>query len=113
LIYPIITVVVGLIMVLISAISLYRCVRDGGIFINQIRFIASGVLLIAHFPLTHFLDGLILPWLEKIGAIDGNASASYWIAVVLIVTVQMIVLPTGRELYATYMADRLTRRGSA
>ncbi|GAA1772291.1 hypothetical protein GCM10009712_20400 [Pseudarthrobacter sulfonivorans] len=112
-IYPILTVVVGIIVVTVSGVSLFRCVRDGGIFINQIRFLASGVVLMAHFPLTHWLDGLILPWLEKIGAIDGNAAASYWIAVALIVTVQMIVLPTGRELYATYMADRITRRGVA
>lgn len=69
-------------------------------------------MLIAHFPLTRFLDGLILPWLEKIGAIDGNVSASYWISVALIVTIQLIILPTGRELYATYMADRLSRRAS-
>ncbi|MET4144252.1 hypothetical protein [Arthrobacter sp. UYCo732] len=112
-IYPILTVLVGSIVVIIAGISLYRCVRDGGIFINQVRFLASGVLLIAHFPLTHFLDGLILPWLEKIGAIEGNVSASYWISLALIVTVQLIILPTGRELYATYMADRVTRRVGA
>lgn len=110
--YPVLTVVVGSIVVIISAISLIVCARAGGIFINQIRFLASGILLILHFPLTHFLDGLILPWLEKIGAIDGNAAASYWIAVALIVAVQLIVLPTGRELYATYVADRMTRRPS-
>lgn len=110
LLYPILTVVVGSIVVIISGISLYRCARDGGIFINQLRFLASGILLALHFPLTHFLDSLILPWLEKIGAIEGNVPASYWIAVGLIVTVQLIILPTGRELYATYMADRLTRR---
>lgn len=109
-IYPILTVLVGSIVVITSGISLYRCVRDGGIFINQLRILASGVLLTAHFPLTHFLDGLILPGLEKIGAIDGNVSGSYWIYVALIVTGPADHPPTGRELYATYMADRLTPR---
>lgn len=108
--YPVLTVVVGSIVVIISAISLILCARAGGIFINQARFLASGILLALHFPVTHFLDGLILPWLEKIGTVDGNSTASYWAAVALIVTVQLIILPTSRELYATYVADRMTRR---
>lgn len=112
-IYPALTVVVGAVIAVLSAISLIVCARAGGIFINQARFLASGVLLALHFPLTHFLDGLILPWYEKIGVIDGNATASYWSAMALIVAVQLIVLPTRAELYATYMADRLTRRGTA
>lgn len=109
-IYPVLTVAVGSVVVLISGISLFRCIRDGGIFVNQVRFLASGILLALHFPLTRLLDGLILPWLEKVGAVEGNDIASYWISMALIVTVQMIILPTGRELYATYMADRITRQ---
>lgn len=108
--YPVLTVVVGSIVAIISAISLFLCARSGGIFVNQARFLASGILLALHFPLTHLLDGLILPWLEKIGTVDGNSTASYWAATALIVTVQLIILPTSRELYATYMADRLSRR---
>jgi hypothetical protein len=110
LLYPVLTVVVGSVVVIISAISLFFCARAGGIFVNQARFLASGILLILHFPLSQFLEGLILPWLEKIGTVDGNSTAAYWAAVALIVTVQLIILPTSRELYATHMADRLTRR---
>ncbi len=108
--YLVLTVVVGSIVVIVSGISLFFCARAGGIFVNQARFLASGILLLLHFPLTHFLDGLILPWLKKIGTVDGNTTVSYWAAMALIVTVQLIILPTSRELYATYMADRLTRR---
>lgn len=108
-IYPVLTVIVGSIVVLISGISLFRCLRDGGIFVNQVRFLVSGMLLVFHFPLTRFLDGLILPWLEKVGAVEGNDIASYWISMALIVAIQMIIVPTGRELYVTYMADRITR----
>jgi hypothetical protein len=108
--YPVLTVVVGSIVAIISAISLVVCARAGGIFVNQARFLACGILLALHFPLTDFLNGLILPWLEKIGAVEGNSTASYWAAVALIVTVQLIILPTSRELYATYVADRLSRR---
>ncbi|ACL42016.1 hypothetical protein Achl_4065 (plasmid) [Pseudarthrobacter chlorophenolicus A6] len=111
--YPILTIACGSIMVILSGLSLFRCLRDGGIFINQARFLASGILLILHFPLTRFLDGLILPWLEKVGAVEGNVPAAYWISVVLIVAVQLIILPTGRELYGAYMADRLARRAGA
>lgn len=108
--YPVLTVIVGSIVAIISAISLVVCARAGGIFVNQARFLACGILLVLHFPLTDFLNGLILPWLEKIGAVEGNSTASYWAAVALIVTVQLIILPTSRELYATYVADRLSRR---
>lgn len=111
--YPILTIIVGSIMVILAGFSLFRCVRDGGIFINQARFLASGILLILHFPLTRLLDGLILPWLEKIGAVEGNVQASYWISVALIVAVQLIILPTGRELYGAYLADRLSRRAAS
>ncbi|GAA4034902.1 hypothetical protein GCM10023063_18940 [Arthrobacter methylotrophus] len=108
--YPVLTVVVGSIVAIISAISLFICARAGGIFLNQARFLACGILLILHFPLTNFLDGLILSWLEKLGTIDGSSTASYWAATAVVVAVQLIILPTSRELYATYMADRLTHR---
>lgn len=111
--YPVLTVIVGSIAAVISAISLFLCARAGGIFVNQARFLASGILLALHFPLTHLLDGLFLPWLEKIGPVDGNSTASFWAATALIVTVQLIILPTSRELYATYLADRLSRRDAA
>lgn len=108
--YPILTVVVGSIVAVVSAISLFLCARAGGIFINQARFLAAGILLALHFPLVQLLDGLIMPWLEKLGPIDGSATASYWAATAIVVAVQLIVLPTSRELYETYLADRLTHR---
>lgn len=111
--YPALTVVVGTIVAVISAISLFFCARAGGIFINQARFLASGVLLALRFPLTELLDGLILPGLEKISPIDCNATASYWAATAVVVAVQLIIPPTSWELYATYMADRLTRRDAS
>ncbi|WP_422758915.1 hypothetical protein [Paenarthrobacter sp. C1] len=43
---------------------------------------------------------------------DGNSTASFWAATALVVTVQLIILPTSRELYATYLADRLSRRNA-
>ncbi|MGN7200376.1 hypothetical protein [Arthrobacter sp. SAFR-044] len=92
------TVVVGSIVAAISTISLVTCARADGIFISQARSLACGVLLILHFPLTHFLDGLMLPWLEKVGSVDGDTTASYWATLVLIVAVQLIILPTRREL---------------
>lgn len=111
--YPALTVITGIIMVIISAVSLVVSVRAGGIVINQVRFLASGILLALHFPLTHFLAGLILPYFEKLGPIEGNADASLWTAVALIVTAQLIILPTSRELYGAYLADRLLRRAAA
>ncbi len=111
--YPALTVIVGSIVATLSIVSLVGSARAGGIFINQARFLLSGLLLILHFPLTSLLDSLILPWYEKIGAVEGNASASYWTAMVLLVTIQLIVLPTRHEMYASYVADRITRRTGA
>jgi hypothetical protein len=108
--YTVLTVVVGSIVAVISAVSLFVCARAGGVFLNQARFLAAGIILALHFPLTNLLDGLILSWLQKIGPVDGDATASFWAATVLIVAVQLIIVPTSRELYATYLADRFARR---
>ncbi|WP_422758916.1 hypothetical protein [Paenarthrobacter sp. C1] len=40
--YLVLTVIVGSIVAVISAISLFLCARAGGIFVNQVRFLASG-----------------------------------------------------------------------
>lgn len=34
---------------------------------------------------------------------------SYWTAVAILVTVQLLILPTRRELYTGFFTDRLTR----
>lgn len=44
-----------------------------------------------------------------IGHFDENSAYSYWIATAVMVALQLIVLPTRRELYSSYLADRLSR----
>lgn len=107
--YPVLTVIVGSVIILASVLSLLRAFRAGGIFLNQIRFILSGVLLVLHYPLTSLLDGYLLPLLDK-ADIDNAATVSHWTALVVIVAAQLIILPTKRDLYGVYLADRLTRR---
>ncbi|GAB3283547.1 hypothetical protein GCM10027449_26690 [Sinomonas notoginsengisoli] len=86
-----------------------RVARGDGVFVNQLRFPASGALLIVHFLLVGVLQSWILPNLDAIGRFEENASYSYWTATAVVVALQLIVLPTRRELYGSYLADRLSR----
>jgi hypothetical protein len=108
--YPLITALAGGTIVLLSVWSLVRAIADGGIFVNQLRFLVSGLLLAFHYPLVSLISGLMGPHLTVFEAVDLPEGAPFWSAVVLLVAAQLIVLPTGRELYATYLADRLSRR---
>lgn len=110
--YPILTVAVGALMVFLSVTSAVRQIKDGGIVINQLRFLLSGLLLIAHFPLTHLIEKPLLELMNKAQVLEGNPAGAYWCAVFLLVTVQMIILPTAKELYASYFLERISRRQS-
>lgn len=110
--YPILTVSVGAIMVWLSVVAIMRLARDGGLIINPIRFLVSGLLLIAHFPLTHLLEKPLAEFFDRTVELETNDSAAYWCAVFILVTVQLVVLPTARELYASYFLERISRRGS-
>ncbi len=107
--FPLMTVIAGSIVVLCAALSLARAVIEGGIFFNQLRFLVCGILLILHFPFTGLLAGLILPHLQSISPLAGNGAAAFWAGTFVMVVIQLIVLPTRRELYSTYMADRFSR----
>jgi hypothetical protein len=107
--YPILTVCAGVLMTVISAFSLVRCAQAGGIFINQLRFLISGILLTLHFPLTDWGTEWALPHLQQLGAGEEAFTLAYWGAMAAVVTAQLVVIPTRRDLYATYLADRLAR----
>lgn len=109
LLFQIATVAVGVLVALLSVLSLVHAAASGGLFVNQARFLASGILLALHFPLAGWLDDWIRPNLDAIGRVEENATYSYWIATAVIVAVQLIVLPTRGELYSSYLADRLSR----
>lgn len=51
-IHLILTLAVGLLMAGLSLASAILVARQGGIFINQLRCLISGLVLAAHFPLT-------------------------------------------------------------
>lgn len=110
--YPVLTAVVGACIALLSLWSLVRAFGDGGIFVNQLRFLISGLLLAFHFPLVSLISFLLQPYLAGVQQFDEMEGIAFWSAIVLLVTAQLIVLPTGRELYGTYLADRLSRRSS-
>lgn len=106
--YLILTLVVGLAMAGLSLASAILVARQGGIFINQIRFLISGLVLAAHFPLTHWIGSMLEPHMAG-NLIPEAEQLSHWTAVVILVTVQLIILPTRRDLYVGFFADRLTR----
>jgi hypothetical protein len=110
--YPLLTALAGGAIALLSAWSLIRAIGDGGIFINQLRFLISGLLLAFHYPLVSLISSALGPYLTSFEAIDVAEGVPFWSAVILLVTAQLIILPTGRELYATYLADRLSRRAA-
>lgn len=111
--YPLLTASVGSVIVLLSAWSLVRAFGAGGIFVNQLRFLASGLLLAFHFPLVSLASVFLAPYLTGFDMVNLSEGAPFWAAVILLVTAQLIVLPTGRELYLTYLADRFTGRTAA
>lgn len=111
--YPLITALAGGVIVLLSGWSLVRAISDGGLFVNQLRFLVSGLLLAFHYPLVSLISGLLGPHLTVFEAIDVPEGAPFWSAVILLVAAQLIILPTGRELYATYLADRFSRRAAS
>lgn len=103
------TVLAGSLMAVLSLLSLVRAASRGMPFVSQIRFFLSGVLLALHVPAVHFLDGLLLPHLQGLGSAALAAAASFWAATAIVVSVQLIILPTSRELYAPYLEDRFGR----
>lgn len=107
--YPLLTVAAGLLMTVISVFSLRRCIIEGGMFVNQIRFLVSGLLLMAFFPLQDLSTGFLLNYIEPLNAGEDAFTLAYWLSIALHVTVQVIIQPTQRELYSTYMADQLAR----
>lgn len=107
--YLLITIVAGTLMAALSAWSLVRCIQDGGVFVNQLRFFVSGILLALFFPLHGLATDAVFDFIEPLGAGEDSYTLAYWAAVAAYVTVQVAILPTQRELYSTYLADRFTR----
>lgn len=106
--YLILTLAVGLLMAGLSLASAILVARQGGIFINQLRFLISGLVLAAHFPLTHWIGSMLEPYMA-VELVPEAEQLSYWTAVAILVTAQLVILPTRRELYMGFFADRLTR----
>ncbi|HEX9089048.1 MAG TPA: hypothetical protein VF867_16140, partial [Arthrobacter sp.] len=61
------------------------------------------------FPLHDLSTSVIFKYIEPLGAGEDSFTLAYWASIALHVTVQLLILPTQRELYSTYLADRLTR----
>jgi hypothetical protein len=108
--YALLTVAAGGTIALLALWSLIRTIGAGGIIVNQIRFLASGLLLALHYPLVSLLSRLLEPYLINVTGLGLDYDVPFWAAVALLVIAQLIILPTGRELYATFLADRLARR---
>lgn len=111
---PISLIVVGagVLMTAISGFSLWRCIQHGGVFINQLRFLVSGLLLVFFFPLQDLSTDFILKNISELGAGEDSFTLAYWASIAVHVTVQIIILPTQREMYSTYMADQMARATS-
>ncbi|HEX9088482.1 MAG TPA: hypothetical protein VF867_13260, partial [Arthrobacter sp.] len=88
--YPLLTVAAGLLMAGLAGFSLVRCIRDGGIFVNQARFLISGILLALFFPLHDLSTSVIFKYIEPLGAGEDSFTLAYWASIALHVTVQLL-----------------------
>lgn len=110
--YPLLTAIGGLIM---ASLSLWRVVRQimaGDFFLMiPIRFMLSGILLAAHYPLTSHLSQVIHPHLTGLSEGLDTGMLSTWLAIAGLICAQLIVIPTSRDLYVSGMAGVLGMRG--
>lgn len=98
----------GVIVAILSLTALTRNFSGGGQLVNPARFLGVGILLILHFPLVSWLRDQATLW---VGASDaaGTAMLLEWAPVVAVLALQLILLPTGRELYSAYLMERYAR----
>lgn len=102
----ILTVVAGLILMALAITSMVRNLNTGGLLGNPVRFLTSGALLIAHFPLVNWVEGLVQHELDLSATFDPGLLSAHWAAVVMVCAVQLIILPTSAELYAGFAYRR-------
>lgn len=100
------TVVAGLTLMALAFAAIVRNMTSGGLLGTPVRFFASGALLVAHFPLVDWIAGLVQTELDRSTRIDPGLISAHWSAVIMVCAVQLIILPTAREVYAGFLFRR-------
>lgn len=102
----ILSVVAGLLLMAIAVSSMVRNLNTGGLLGNPVRFLTSGALLAAHFPLVTWVQELVQHELDRAARFDPELLSAHWAAVVMVCAAQLIILPTSAELYAGFAYRR-------
>jgi hypothetical protein len=105
--YQMLTVIGGLAIMALSLVALIRNLATGGMLGNPLRFLASGALLVAHYPLVQWIEGLVQNELNRAHRIDPGMISAHWSAVIMVVCAQFILLPTAKEIYTGFLYRRL------
>jgi hypothetical protein len=100
------SVAAGLIIMALALTAMIRNMTSGGLLGNPARFLASGALLVAHFPLVDWVAGLVQGELDRSAKIDPGLLSAHWSAVIMVCAAQLIILPTAREVYAGFLYRR-------
>jgi hypothetical protein len=100
------TVVAGLAIMGLAAGAIVRNLTSGGMLGTPVRFLASGALLVAHFPMVDWVTRLVQAELDRSNRIDPELLSAHWSAVIMVCAGQLIILPTAREVYAGFLFRR-------
>lgn len=98
----------GVLVLILAVTALTRNISSGGQVLNPLRFLGCGILLMVHFPLVSWLQSQTE---LRIGdsELAGAVLLVEWAPVVAVSALYLIMLPTARELYAAYLAERYAR----
>lgn len=110
--YLILTMAAGFIFVGFGLFNFIRALISRDSLISQItpvRFVISGALLIAHQPLTTMITTKAETFFSE-HEIEIGAELIFWLAVIVLVSVQCIVLPSWRSLMMTSVVDAMRSR---
>lgn len=110
--YLILTMILGLLLASFGLFNFVRALLAHDSLISQItpvRFIISGVLLICHQPLTTYISGKASSFFEQ-NDIELSETIVFWIAVLVLVAIQCVVLPSWRILLTTSAIDAIKGR---
>jgi hypothetical protein len=99
-------VAAGFILMALAITFMVRNLKTGGLLGNPVRFLTSGALMVAHFPLVNWAQGLVQHELDRAATIDPDLLSAHWAAVIMVGAAQLIILPTSAELYAGFAYRR-------
>lgn len=111
--YPVVTMLIGLIFLAFGALNFVRALRVHDSLIAQltpVRIMLSGCLFLLHYPITSRAAQRIQDFLGERN-VEISDTVSIWAAILVLIGVQCVVLPSWRFLALSSAIDSLRSRG--